>query len=164
MPTSSWDTEGFVGTLRAQSGLESGVLNAVHQAPGRPPEHWKGMSGAGLFAEGLLIGIVTDESIDTASLLSAYRCLTRHLWVLGVELADPRLYPELAADSFPVVSGGDGAREQALGGVIDSLLAQRQQARKDKDFAKADLIRDLLAAAGVSIEDTPKGPRWDVRE
>nr|WP_255216563.1 cysteine--tRNA ligase [Pseudenhygromyxa sp. WMMC2535] len=109
-------------------------------------------------------GIETDESIDTASLLSAYRCLTRHLWVLGVELADPRLYPELAADSFPVVSGGDGAREQALGGVIDSLLAQRQQARKDKDFAKADLIRDLLAAAGVSIEDTPKGPRWDVRE
>ena len=108
-----------------------------------------------LFAGGL-------ESVeDLPSLLAAYRCLTRHLWVLGVELADERLYPELISECLPV-SGGDQAREQALGGVIDRLLELRQEARKAKDFAKSDLIRDLLKEAGVQVEDTPKGPRWEV--
>ncbi|MCA9684098.1 MAG: cysteine--tRNA ligase, partial [Myxococcales bacterium] len=67
-------------------------------------------------------GIEADESLDTASLLAAYRCLTRHLWVLGVERVDARLYPELAADCLPVAAGGDGGREQALAEVIDRLL------------------------------------------
>lgn len=109
-----------------------------------------------LFAGGL------ETSDDYPSLLAAYRCLTRHLWVLGVELADARLYPELVAESLPSGGGGDAAREQALAGVIDRLLELRQAARKAKDFAKSDLIRDLLKEAGVQVEDTPKGPRWDV--
>jgi cysteinyl-tRNA synthetase len=108
-----------------------------------------------LFAAGI------EQSNDVPSLLAAYRCLTRHLWVLGVELINPRLYPELAADCFPSAEAG-GEREAALAGVIDKLLELRQQARKQKDFAKSDLIRDLLKEAGVAVEDTPKGPRWDV--
>lgn len=107
-------------------------------------------------------GIENDESLAPADLLAAYRCLTRHLWVFGVELAAPRLYPELAADCFPRGEGGDSGREQALSAVIDTMLELRGQARKDKDFAKADLIRDLLKDAGVAVEDTPKGPRWEV--
>ncbi|EDM78253.1 cysteinyl-tRNA synthetase [Plesiocystis pacifica SIR-1] len=106
-------------------------------------------------------GIETNEALDAASLLAAYRCLTRHLWVLGVEFPDERLFPELAADCFAVASG-DSAREEALAGAVDKMLLLRQQARKDRDFAKADLIRDLLTEAGVSVEDTPKGPRWTV--
>ena len=43
---------------------------------------------------------------------------------------------------------------------IDALLAERQAARARRDFAEADRIRDLLAAEGVAIEDTPAGPRW----
>jgi cysteinyl-tRNA synthetase len=43
---------------------------------------------------------------------------------------------------------------------IDALVAQRQDARSGGDFAEADRIRDELAAEGVSIEDTPDGPRW----
>jgi cysteinyl-tRNA synthetase len=46
--------------------------------------------------------------------------------------------------------------------VIDRLLALRQQARAQQDFAKADAIRKLLAEAGVTLEDTPAGPRWSV--
>jgi len=43
---------------------------------------------------------------------------------------------------------------------IDGLLQARQEARKNKDFAAADRIRDELAAEGIEIVDTPDGPRW----
>jgi cysteinyl-tRNA synthetase len=50
--------------------------------------------------------------------------------------------------------------------VVDSLVAlvlqQRQAARARKDYATADAIRDRLQEAGLSIEDTPGGPRWSV--
>lgn len=43
---------------------------------------------------------------------------------------------------------------------IDSLVAERTEARKAKNFKRSDEIRDLLAAKGIIIEDTPQGPRW----
>jgi cysteinyl-tRNA synthetase len=43
---------------------------------------------------------------------------------------------------------------------IDALVADRQAARKRRDFAEADRIRDVLAAENVVLEDTPDGPRW----
>lgn len=44
--------------------------------------------------------------------------------------------------------------------IIEAKIAERQAARKAKDFAKADAIRDELAAKGIIIEDTPQGVRW----
>ncbi|WP_370336813.1 cysteine--tRNA ligase [Parvularcula marina] len=43
---------------------------------------------------------------------------------------------------------------------IEALIAERQQARKDKDFARSDQIRDDLAAKGVILEDGPDGVTW----
>jgi len=43
---------------------------------------------------------------------------------------------------------------------IEGLLAERADARKRKDFATSDRIRDELAARGVIIEDGPQGARW----
>jgi cysteinyl-tRNA synthetase len=43
---------------------------------------------------------------------------------------------------------------------IDALVAEREAARQRRDFAAADRVRDVLAAEGVVIEDTPAGPRW----
>jgi cysteinyl-tRNA synthetase len=100
-------------------------------------------------------GIESEE--DLASLLAAYRALTAHLWVLGIEYADERLHPELAAISAPAAAASGPSPAQ---GALDRLVALRQDARKAKDFAKSDAIRDLLAEAGVRIEDTPRGPRW----
>ncbi|WP_195430733.1 cysteine--tRNA ligase [Clostridium sp. D46t1_190503_E9] len=43
---------------------------------------------------------------------------------------------------------------------IEKLIAERQQARKDRNFALADKIRDDLKARNIVLEDTPQGVRW----
>jgi cysteinyl-tRNA synthetase len=73
--------------------------------------------------------------------------------VLGLHPADPAWG-----------GSGDDARLTQLSGAVDALVAglleQRAQARADKDFARADAIRDQIKAAGIEIEDTPAGARW----
>ncbi|WP_283138755.1 cysteine--tRNA ligase [Rhizohabitans arisaemae] len=53
-----------------------------------------------------------------------------------------------------------------LRGTVDALvsvaLEQRQAARARRDYAAADAIRDQLTAAGIVVEDTPQGPRWEI--
>jgi len=49
---------------------------------------------------------------------------------------------------------------QNLDDEIQNLIDQRQQARKDKNFALADKIRDDLAGRGIRLEDTPQGVKW----
>ena len=54
-----------------------------------------------------------------------------------------------------------GSQESGLSDdEIQSLVAQREQARKDKDFAESDRIRDLLASEGISLEDAAEGTLW----
>ena len=73
--------------------------------------------------------------------------------VLGL---DPRL-PNWRGD----VSGDDPALE-ALDSLVSSLIEQRAEARANKDFAAGDAIRDRLAAAGITLEDSPNGTRWSL--
>ncbi len=47
-----------------------------------------------------------------------------------------------------------------LSGLIELILSLREEARRRKDFALADRVRDRLRALGVVVEDTPEGPRW----
>lgn len=48
----------------------------------------------------------------------------------------------------------------SLEAEIEALIAERQQARKDRNFALADKIRDELKARGIELLDTPQGVRW----
>jgi len=57
---------------------------------------------------------------------------------------------------------GDG-QEELLDAEIQSLIDERQQARHRRDFARADEIRDQLAARGITLEDTRDGVRWKRR-
>jgi cysteinyl-tRNA synthetase len=50
----------------------------------------------------------------------------------------------------------------ALAALVERLLDDRAAARKDRDFAAADRIRDELVAAGIQIEDTPGGSHWSL--
>jgi cysteinyl-tRNA synthetase len=47
-----------------------------------------------------------------------------------------------------------------LAAWVEQRIEQRQEARGRRDFDAADRIRDELAAAGFTVEDTPHGPRW----
>jgi cysteinyl-tRNA synthetase len=76
--------------------------------------------------------------------------------VLGLDPSDPAWGP---------VGRSDDAR---LGAAVDALVAglleERTAARAEKDWARADAIRDRIAAAGIAVEDTPDGPKWTLAE
>ena len=90
---------------------------------------------------------------DKAAVRTSLDQLRAMLAVLGL---DP-LSPQWAGS-------GSGSR---LRTVVDELvrltLRQRDAARARKDYAAADAIRDGLDAIGVVVEDTPEGPRWELR-
>ena len=58
---------------------------------------------------------------------------------------------------FGIVVQADGA---LLDEQIEALLAERVEARKNKDFARSDAIRDQLKEQGILLDDTPQGTRW----
>jgi len=68
----------------------------------------------------------------------------------------------LRSDDEAWAGGGDARLRPIIDGVISELLEQRQAARARKDFAASDAIRDRLTNLGISVEDTPSGPRWSL--
>jgi cysteinyl-tRNA synthetase len=73
-------------------------------------------------------------------------------------------YLSLFAELGDVLGITFGEAEQATGGPsneeIEALVAERTQARKDRNFARADEIRNQLQEMGIVLEDTPQGVRW----
>ena len=51
-------------------------------------------------------------------------------------------------------------KEEMLDSDIEAMIEERQQARKNRDFARADAIRDKLLAKGIVLEDTREGVKW----
>lgn len=101
-------------------------------------------------AENLRLGNSAITANDITAITKSANEIRGALEVLGCDPFDP------AFDS-----AGDDL-SATLDGVIALALAQRTAARERKDFATSDVIRDGLADLGVSIEDTPQGPRWSI--
>ena len=53
-----------------------------------------------------------------------------------------------------------GAEEPGLADEVERLIAEREEARKSRDFARADRIRDDLKQRGIALEDSKDGVRW----
>jgi cysteinyl-tRNA synthetase len=85
----------------------------------------------------------------TREALAAVRAMTG---TLGVDPFDPLWTDE----------GGGGRLEPVVDALVSLALQQREAARVRRDWAAADAVRDQLRAAGVTVEDTPNGPRWTV--
>jgi cysteinyl-tRNA synthetase len=92
--------------------------------------------------------LAADDDATTASALGAVRGM---LGVLGLDPLDPQW-----------ATGSDHGLAGVTDGLVALALEQRQAARARKDFAAADAIRDQLTTLGVSVEDTPHGPRWEL--
>ncbi|NLL47081.1 MAG: cysteine--tRNA ligase [Firmicutes bacterium] len=72
------------------------------------------------------------------------------------------LLGRFGGDIFGVLQEGKVQDDSLAESLLDLLLGLRQELRKQKNFALSDQIRDQLADLGVTIEDTPQGPRWKV--
>ncbi len=109
-----------------------------------------------------------DNDLNTADALAAVFELVREINTLttGTSLGS-RAAIEAARDLFDELTGVLGLlyerKEQSLDAEVEALIAQRQQARAARDFAKADEIRDRLAAMNVVLEDTPQGVKWRMK-
>jgi len=99
----------------------------------------------------------SDKTALRASLVQARAMLD----VLGL---DP-LAPQWAAPAGAGLTGsgsGDRLRE-VVGSLVKLTLRQRDAARARRDYATADAIRDGLDEMGIQVEDTPEGPRWELK-
>ena len=109
-----------------------------------------------------------DDDMNTANALSAIFELMREINAYSGSHADATLaYLKGAYDLFMELTGvlnivqkHEDAGEDPDKAKIEELIAQRAAAKKNKDFAEADRIRDELKAMGVEIIDTPQGTQW----
>ena len=105
-----------------------------------------------------------DDDLNTADGIAAVFDLVRDI---NTFIAVPRAKEALsyASEMFDrLVTDVLGLlydrKEDNLDAEIEALIEQRQQARKEKNFALADKIRDDLKARGIVLLDTPQGVKW----
>ena len=105
-----------------------------------------------------------DDDLNTADGISAVFEL---VYDINTRILDKTVSPavcQAAADLFDELCGVLGIlynrKSNDVDAEIESLIAQRQEARKNKDFATADRIRDELKERGILLKDTPQGVTW----
>ena len=127
-------------------------------------------AAAGKLAEDFAVALADDlnASAAFAAVFGFVREVNKTIEAGSLGAGDRQRVTDALAGVDRVLGVLDAAEWQsqdaAAGGLaddeIEALLAERQQARKSRDFAAADRIRDQLQEQGIVIEDTPQGPRW----
>ncbi len=105
-----------------------------------------------------------DDDLNTAAALAAVHDMVREINTIMANegiLADDQTAVLDAITKFDSVMGIFGKQScELLDADIEALIAERQDARHNRDFARSDEIRDELAAKGIILEDTKDGVRW----
>jgi len=100
-----------------------------------------------------------DDDLNTADGISAVFELVTEINTM-LRGGTSKAYAKAALEIFNELTGVLGiikAKETSIDADIEALVEERQQARKNKDFARADEIRDELKARGYTLKDTPQG-------
>lgn len=104
-----------------------------------------------------------DDDFNTADAISVIFELIREVNVKINETSSQKL-AKYALDLLIDLGTPLGIMQNPLGGSleeeVEKLIQQRNDARKNRDFALADKIRNDLMDQGIILEDTPKGVRW----
>ena len=105
-----------------------------------------------------------DDDLNTADGIAAIFDLTKDINTKVLDKSVSKAAAEHAAAVFDELCGVLGIlynrKENSLDSEIEALIEQRQEARKNKDWATADKIRDDLKAMGIILKDTPQGVTW----
>lgn len=104
-----------------------------------------------------------DDDFNTANAISKLFDLSKlaNTYLLEKQTAEPVL--QTFIDVFDELAGVLGlpfAQTELLDAEIEALLEERIQARKNRDFARSDEIRDQLKEQNIILEDTAQGTRW----
>ncbi|MGH3285343.1 MAG: cysteine--tRNA ligase [Streptosporangiaceae bacterium] len=103
-----------------------------------------------------------NQALAASDKTGARASLIRLRAMLGVLGLDP-LVPHWSGMSAGGSAGSGERLRQVIGSLVKLTLDQRDAARARRDYATADAIRDGLEEIGVIVEDTPQGPRWELK-
>ncbi len=133
----------------SEAKTEAGMNEALHQASLRALQE---------FEEGM------DDDLNTSIALAVIHSLSREVNTAlarkQVKEDNKRELLELLARIDTVLNIFGNEQREMLDSEIQSLIDQRQEARRRRDFGRADEIRDELASRGIILEDTKDGVRW----
>ena len=101
-----------------------------------------------------------DDDLNMSKGLAALFDFTHNINRLNLTVQDAQAAAAMMNGFNKVLGIIEVEREEVLPEEIERLIEERQQARKNKDFRKADEIRDSLHRRGIVLEDTPHGVRW----
>ena len=107
---------------------------------------------------------VMDDDLNTADAISAVFELVKDINTSVITDEPSKELVEYATKLFDELTGVLGLvynrKTENLDDEIEKLIEARTQARKDRNWAEADRIRDELKSQGIVLEDTPQGVKW----
>ena len=105
-----------------------------------------------------------DDDFNTAAALATIHDLVRDVNTVmandSLRASDRQAVLDVIAKVDSVLGIFGESADEALDTEIEALVEERQEARRQRDFARSDEIRDDLAARGIVLEDTKDGVRW----